>query len=109
MTTAVTPHGGADGVDKAGSNFLDPESSFALDQILQSYDSFKMCPFAENDTTCSMGCAIKNIHERRAMTTAVTCHGGTDGVDKAGSSFLDAELSLSLDLILQAYDSWMMC
>jgi hypothetical protein len=61
MIAAVTRHGGADGVDKVGSSVLDTETSFPLDQILQSYDSLKRCPFAENDSTCSMGCAIKNI------------------------------------------------
>jgi hypothetical protein len=34
-----------------------------------------------------MGCALKNIHERRAMTTAATPHGGAGGVDKPGRSF----------------------
>jgi hypothetical protein len=34
------------------------------------------------------------------MTSVVTCHGGTDGVDKAGSSYLDTELSFPLDQIL---------
>jgi hypothetical protein len=92
MTTVGTHHVGADGVEKAGSSFLDTALSFPLDQILQSYNSWKRCQIAENDTTCLTQCAIKNIHEMRAMTTAVTCHVGPDGVDKAGSSFLDTEL-----------------
>ena len=46
-----------------------------------------------------MGCAIENSHQRRAMTTAVTHHGGADGVDKAGSTFIDTESSFALDQV----------
>ena len=70
ITTAVTRHGDTDGVDKASSNSLDTESSLPLDQISQSYDNWKQRRIVENDTTLSMGCAVENIHQRRAMTSA---------------------------------------
>jgi hypothetical protein len=109
MTAAVTCHGGTNGVDKAGSSFLVSEFLYPLDQILQSNDSWMMCRILENDATCSMGCAMENIHQRRAMTSVVTCHGGTDCVDKAGSSFLDTALSFPLDQSFQSYDSTKRC
>jgi hypothetical protein len=65
MTSVVTCHGGIDGADKAGSTFLDWELLFPLDQIFQSHDSWKRCQIVENDAPCSMGCAIKNIHQTR--------------------------------------------
>ena len=60
----------------------------------------------ENDATLSMECAVENILQRRAITTAVTRHGDTDGVDKASSNSLDTESSLPLDQILQSYNNW---
>jgi hypothetical protein len=78
-------------VDKAGSSFIDTELSFSLDQISQSYNSWKRCGIAEIDTQV-----------RRAMKTVVTSHGGTYGVDKAGSSFLVSECLYPLDQILQS-------